>query len=66
MMEIHRDLGTGTRSLQSLENQLLYGKIMLNEALRNMQTARFGESIRVGGGGEVAPPTQAAEGATLE
>ena len=45
MAEFHRDLGTGTRSLQSLDNQLLYGKIMLNEALRNMQTDRFGESL---------------------
>jgi aminoglycoside phosphotransferase (APT) family kinase protein len=45
MAEFHRDLGTGTRSLHSLENQLLYGKVMLNEALRNMQSPRFAESL---------------------
>jgi aminoglycoside phosphotransferase (APT) family kinase protein len=45
MSEFHRDLGTGTRSLQSLDNQLLYGKVMLNEALSNMQSPRFAESL---------------------
>ncbi len=46
MSEFHQQIGTGTISLQTLENQLLYGKVMLNEALRNMQTARFKEAIK--------------------
>ncbi len=45
MGAFHQQIGTGTISLQTLDNQLLYGKIMLNEALQNMKTARFGESL---------------------
>lgn len=45
----HRDfamqIANGTVSIASTEGQFLYAKVLLNEALYNMKTPRFAESI---------------------
>lgn len=41
-----RQLGPGKVSLSSYEGQLLYGKVLLNEALQNIKTPRFAASIK--------------------
>lgn len=46
----HRDfamqIASGTVLIASAEGQFLYAKVLLNEALYNMKTPRFAESIR--------------------
>ena len=45
LRDFHQQVSTGNVSLMTHEGQLLYGKIRLNEALYNMKTPRFAESI---------------------
>jgi aminoglycoside phosphotransferase (APT) family kinase protein len=47
LSDFHARLGSGEVSLASYEGQIMYGKVMLNEALRGMTTPRFAESIRI-------------------
>jgi thiamine kinase-like enzyme len=47
LREIGAQLGAGTLSLATGKGQLLYGKAMLNEALKNMQSPRFEPSIKL-------------------
>lgn len=43
--DFHQQVSTGNVSLTTHEGQLLYGKVRLNEALYNMKTPRFADSI---------------------
>lgn len=45
LRDFHEQVSTGKVSLTTHERQLLYGKVRLNEALYNMNTPRFAESI---------------------
>ncbi|MBP5975245.1 hypothetical protein HW132_21540 [Brasilonema sp. CT11] len=45
LRDFHMQMRTGKVSLASYEGKLLYGKVLLNEALYNMKTPRFAESI---------------------
>lgn len=45
LRDVHEQVRTGKISLTTHEEQLLYGKVRLNEALYNMKTPRFAESI---------------------
>ena len=45
LRDFHQQVRTGNVSLTTHEGQLLYGKVRLNEALYNMKTPRFAESI---------------------
>lgn len=47
MSDFHAQIGAGEVSLASYDGQVMYGKVMLNEALRGMRTPRFAESIRI-------------------
>lgn len=49
LAEFHRLIGSGTLSLGDPETQLTYAKVSLNEALHNMRTPRFAESIALMG-----------------
>jgi hypothetical protein len=45
LRDFHRQMSTGELSAASYEGKLLYGKVLLNEALYNMKTPRFAEAI---------------------
>ncbi|WP_445631632.1 phosphotransferase [Nostoc sp. DSM 114167] len=47
LKEFQQQLRTDKVILTTHEGQLLYGKIRLNQALYNMKTARFAESIKI-------------------
>jgi len=47
--EFHGLVGRGTLSLGDRETQLTYAKVALNEALHNMKTSRFSQSIALMG-----------------
>ncbi|MDZ7962011.1 MAG: hypothetical protein RMY34_29765 [Aulosira sp. DedQUE10] len=47
LKEFHQQLRTDKTVLTTHKGQLLYGMIRLNEALYNMKTARFAESIKI-------------------
>ena len=46
LRDFHRQVGSGEVSLATYEGKLLYGKVLLNEALRNMKTPAFREAVR--------------------
>lgn len=45
IQEFYQQMIEGKFALNTFEGQLMYGKVLLNEALRNMKTARFAESL---------------------
>lgn len=46
LRDIHAQVGSGQTSLATYEGQLLYGKASLNQAVADMKTSRFAESLR--------------------
>lgn len=54
--EFTAQIASDTVSLASAEGQFLYAKVLLNEALYNMKTPRFSDSIgRINSSGAVVP-----------
>jgi thiamine kinase-like enzyme len=46
LADFRKQIGTGELSMTAYEGKLLYAKVALNEALRNMKSLRFAEAIQ--------------------